>query len=301
MRMFPFAAFRVSWVARLGLMTVGAMGLLAAALLAPALAEPTATGQIPNLASKDFGWQQNEEDWLDAPAGSAHGPIRENPAYPFVNNADGGRQGKQVTVRITNTKDPILKPWAAAEIEATNQEVLSGKHPIPFTAQSRCWPGGVPGQLLYPFEPFYAIQTPNEVWMIWQRDHMVRRIFLNAKHSAKPKPSWFGESIGHYESGDTLVVDTIGLSTQKSYIDNFRTPHSEKLHVVERFTIGKDQKSLSALVTVEDPETFNGPITLTKRWFRVDLPIIETVCSENNSDFFNQNLFPIPEAGKPDF
>jgi hypothetical protein len=86
-----------------------------------------------------------------------------------------------------------------------------------------------------------------------------------------------------------------------SYIDNFRTPHSEKLHVVERFTIGKDQKSLSALVTVEDPDTFNGPITLTKRWFRVDLPIIETVCSENNSDFFNQNLFPIPEASKPDF
>jgi hypothetical protein len=250
----------------------------------------------------DFGWQQNEEDWQDPPPGSGHGPIRENPAYPFVNNADGNRTHTQVNVRITNTKDPILKPWAAAQIEATNQEVLSGKRPIPFTSQSRCWPGGVPGQLLYPFEPFYAIQTPKEVWLIWQRDHMVRRIFLTDKHSPNVKPSWFGESIGHYENGDTLVVDTIGLSTQKnSYIDNFRTPHSEKLHVVERFTIAKDRKFVTAVVRLEDPDTFNGPLTFTKRWFRVDLPMIEVVCSENNDDHFQQNLFPIPQADKPDF
>jgi len=278
---------------------IGAIGV--AAVISAAFADPPAKNGIPQFASKDFGWQHNEEDWLDPPPGAGHGPIRENPAYPFVNNADGNRTHTQVTVRITNTKDPILKPWAAAQIEATNREVLSGKRPIPFTAQSRCWPGGVPGQLLYPFEPFYAIQTPKEVWFIWQRDHMVRRIFLTDKHSPNVKPSWFGESIGHYENGDTLVVDTIGLSTKTSYIDNFRTPHSEKLHVVERFTVGPYGKSLTALVRVEDPETFNAPITLAKRWFKVDLPMLETVCSENNSDFFNQNLFPIPQAAKPDF
>jgi hypothetical protein len=59
-------------------------------------------------------------------------------------------------------------------------------------------------------------------------------------------PSWFGESIGHYESGDTLVIDTIGLSTGISYIDNFRTPHSEKLHVVERSIIEPGGKGMSA-------------------------------------------------------
>ena len=81
---------------------------------------------------------------------------------------------------------------------------------MPFAAQARCYPGGVPGQLLFPFEPVYFVQTPKEVWMMWQRDHMVRRVFLTDKHSANLKPSWFGESIGHYENGDTLVVDTIG-------------------------------------------------------------------------------------------
>jgi hypothetical protein len=137
--------------------------------------------------------------------------------------------------------------------------------------------------------------------MIWQRDHMVRRVFLTDRHSESVTPSWFGESIGHYENGDTLVVDTIGLSTDKSYIDNFRTPHTEKLHVVERFTIEPDGKNLTAVAIVDDPDTFNGPLAMKQRWFKVDAPIQETVCAENNGDFFHQNLFPLPTAEKPDF
>jgi hypothetical protein len=137
--------------------------------------------------------------------------------------------------------------------------------------------------------------------MIWQRDHMVRRIFLTDQHSEHVTPSWFGESIGHYENGDTLVVDTVGLSTDMSYIDNFRTPHTEKLHVVERFTIEPDGKNLTAIVTVNDPDTFNAPLAMKQRWFKVDAPMQETVCAENNGDFFHQNLFPVPTAEKPDF
>jgi hypothetical protein len=137
--------------------------------------------------------------------------------------------------------------------------------------------------------------------MMWQRDHMVRRIFLTNRHSTNLKPSWFGESIGHYENGDTLVVDTIGLSTKNSYIDNFRTPHTEKLHVVERFTVSADGKNLTAIATVEDPDTFNGPLTMQQRWFKVNSPMEETSCAENNDDFFHQNLFPLPEAKTPDF
>jgi hypothetical protein len=228
-------------------------------------------------------------------------PDQERPAYPFRTNADGNRAGTGATKRITNTKDPVLKPWAAAQIEATNDEVLKGVRDIPFTAQSRCYPGGVPGQLLWPFEPVYFIQTPKVVWMIWQRDHLVRRIDLTDQHSERVTPSWFGESIGHYENGDTLVIDTIGLSTKNSYIDNFRTPHSEKLHVVEHFTLQPGGKGMSAVVTVDDPDTFNAPLTMTRRWFRFDGPMLETVCAENNVDVFHQNLFPQPEAKTSDF
>jgi hypothetical protein len=251
----------------------------------------------PDLASSTFAWQAVAADWLQAPPG-LRGPIEPDPDHPYHSNTAGPGQ---VTLRIGNYKDPVLKPWAAEQMRVSNEEALSGKRAVPFAAQARCYPGGVPGQLLFPAEPFYFIQTPKQVWMIWQRDHMVRRIFLTDKHSSNVKPSWFGESIGHYENGDTLVIDTIGLSTKNSYIDNFRTPHTEKLHVVERLKLSIDHKILEALVKVEDPDTFNEPLYMTMRWRKVDNPLLETVCAEDNVDYFHQNLFPMPEAGKPDF
>jgi len=277
-----------------------ACGAIAAFGAAAAMAEP-GPGEIPALASAGYGWQSNVADWRELPEGmQGHGPIKPDPAHPFMSNAEAARLGVQPTLRIGDASDPILKPWAAKAMRDSNEEALSGERQVPFAAQARCYPGGVPGQLLYPFEPFYFIQTPTEVWMMWQRDHMVRRVALNTKHSENPKPSWFGESIGHYENG-ALIIDTIGLSTKNSYIDNFRTPHTEKLHVVERYTISADGKTLTAIATVDDPDAFNGPFSMRQEWFKVNEPMGETVCSENNEDFFHQNLFPLPEAKTPDF
>jgi hypothetical protein len=270
---------------------------IALATTGPASAQAPASDKIPPLASINFAWLC-AGGFLDPPPGTGHGPIRQDPAHPFHGNNDGPGQ---VTPPLGNYKDPILKPWAAAQMLASNEDVLSGQRGLPFSAQGRCYPGGVPGQLLYPAEPFYFIQTPNEVWMIWQRDHMVRRIYLTDRHSEDVKPSWFGESIGHYENGDTLVIDTIGLATKNSYIDNFRTPHSEKEHVVERYKISADGKMLEATVKVEDPDAFNEPLYMLKRWRKVNNQMLETVCAENNGDHFSHNLFPIPEAKTPDF
>jgi len=268
-------------------------GIALWALNAPASAQ----GKIPELASTSFAWLAAGADWRDPPAGM-RGPIKPDPDHPYHGNLDGPGQ---ITIRLGNYKDPVLKPWAAAQMKASNEEALSGKRQVPFAAQARCYPGGVPGQLLYPAEPFYFIQTPKQVWMIWQRDHMVRRVFLTDKHSETVKPSWFGESIGRYENGDTLVIDTIGLSTENSYIDNFRTPHTTKLHVVERLKLSADGKGLEAFVTVNDPDTFNEKLYMVQRWRKIDNPLLETVCAENNGDHFDQGLFPIPEAKKPDF
>ena len=258
---------------------------------------------VPNLASTQFAWLSVGADWIDPPAGTpGHGRIKNDPDHPFLGNVDAIRSGRQPTLRIGDYRDPVLKPWASEFMKKTNDEALEKRLDVPFAAQARCWPGGVPGQLLYPAEPFYFIQTPKEVWMIWQRDHMIRRIYLRDKHSANVKPDWFGESIGHYE-GNTLVVDTIGLSTKNSYIDNFRVPHTEKEHVVERYSISPDGKELTAAVTVEDPDTFNEPLHMMQKWRKVVNPLLETVCAENNNDaiFFKQKLPPIPEATRADF
>jgi hypothetical protein len=172
--------------------------------------QTSAENKIPHLASAQFAWLALGVDWLDPPAGFGRGPVRQDPAYPFHGNRDGPGQ---VTPHIGNTKDPVLKPWAAKQMQDSNDDVLSGKRGLPFSAQSACYPGGVPEQLLTPAQPFYFIQTPKEVWMIWESDHMVRRIYMTDEHSETVKPSWFGESIGHYEGGDTLEVDTIRSTT----------------------------------------------------------------------------------------
>ena len=278
-----------------------AAGLLTVLLATTSSAQAPHDHAIPPLASANFGWQTGIADWQQPPAGHGHGPIKPHPQHPYISNAEAGRTGKQPTLRIGDDTDPVLKPWAAKVMRDSNEEVLSGRRELPFAAQARCYPGGVPGQLLFPFEPMYFIQMPKVIYMMWQRDQHVRRIALTDKHSEDIKPSWFGESIGRYENGDTLVVDTIGLQTENSYIDNFRTPHSEKLRVVERFTVSPDRKTLTAIVTVTDPEAFNEPLTMMQRWAKVEEPMGESICAENNFDFFSQNLFSVPTTEKPDF
>jgi len=292
------APLRCAAVAALG------AGVAVFAVPVPALAQASsqeqasAKGKIPELASIRFAWLALGVDWLDPPPGSGRGPIRQDPAYPFHGNRDGPGQ---VTPHIGYAKDPVLKPWAAKQMADSNNEVLTGKRGLPFSAQSTCHPGGVPEQLLTPAEPFYFIQTPKQVWMIWQTDHMVRRVYMADQHSETVRPSWFGESIGHYEGGDTLVVDTIGLQARNSFLDWHRTPHSEKEHVVERFKLSADGTALEAVVKVEDADTFNEPLYMMRRWRKVPNPLFEMVCAENNGDHFGKNLFPIPHADTPDF
>jgi hypothetical protein len=277
------------------------VGVIALALF-PAAAMADAEHPMQGLSSSAFGWSANNWDFLTpAPPGAGHGPITTDPAYPYTTQIqNGGRVFDPLQVPIVDTKDPILKPWAAKQIEETNQEIHSGKRKLPFMAQSRCWPGGIPGQLLF-LEPVYFAQVKGAVWMIWQRDNYARRIALTDKHSQNVKPSWFGESIGRYEGDNTFVVDTIGIAA-KSFIDSFRTPHTEKLHVVERYMLSPDGRSLKAVVTLDDSDTFNGKLTLTQTWRKNEIAWGESICAEDGGkDVFNFNLHPIPAAQKPEF
>ena len=133
--------------------------------------------------------------------------------------------------------------------------------------------------------------------MIFDSNAETRHIRLNASQSANPKPSWYGDSVGHYE-GDTLVVDTIGLN-DKTFLDNYRTPHTEKLHVTERWRLIENGAKLEVVMTIDDPDTFNEPFKALRQYDRTNRTFVEDVCSENNS----ANLFDYgtPTAEKPDF
>ena len=254
---------------------------------------------IPNFTSIDSGWLLNGGvDFRPIPGTVP--PVSFDPAYPQVGT--GNQRG--VMERMSDAENANLKPWAKEAMRKYNQDVLNGHRA--FTAQSRCWPGGTPGQLLVPAEPIFFIQTPKEVWIIWQRDHMVRRVYLNREHSTNPKPTWFGESVGHYENGE-LVIDTIGflVGHEFDFVDNWRTPHTKDLHVVERWKLADGGNAIQATVTVDDPGTFNKPWSGTAQWRKVNQgPMIDSVCAENNLNdelFFHTEEYPMPEAKTPDF
>jgi len=60
---------------------------------------------------------------------------------------------------------------------------------------------------------------------------MVERAAASAGLKLKAHPHMLRHAcVGHYENGDTLVIDTIGISA-KSFVDNYRTPHTDQLHV----------------------------------------------------------------------
>src|SRR6185369_11001427 len=153
---------------------------------------------------------------------------------------------------------------------------------------ARCWATGVPGFILTPAQPLFFLQTAQHVRMLHQHDNDVRRIHLNVPHSANVKPSWYGESVGHYE-GDTLVVDTIGLN-DKTFVDNFRTPHTDKLHVVERFKLIDGGKKMRVDITFEDPDAFNAPWSAMQIYDRVQRQMDEEICAENNQHLFDYHM-----------
>ena len=264
--------------------------LVGAAATAPAVAQQKAA--LPDFSSDQVGWLGvNGGGPGFEPVPGRVPPVSSDPAHPFVPNGSG----RQPTYRIADLTNPNLKPWVKEHMKKDNEEVLAGK--VAFTARSSCMPAGVPGFMAFGgLNPVYFLQTPRQVWMIYSGDAQVRRIYLDVPHSANPKPSWYGESVGHYE-GDTLVIDTVGLSA-KTVVDPYRTPHTEKLHVVERWKMAEDRQAMDVTFTVEDPDTVNEPWSGTRRYRRVRQPLLEEVCAENNQHLFD---YHIPVAEKADF
>jgi hypothetical protein len=270
-------------------MKLGALAVWSglAAIAAPALAQQNEAW--PDFSSNDTAWQSSTIDFLPVPG--EPGPTQSDPAHPYVPNG----RGVQPTFRVADLTNPNIKPWAKEIMRRENEKVLAGG--IGYTARSSCMPAGVPDFVMYAvFEAIHIMQTAKEVTLIFSGDAQVRHVYLDVPHSKNLKPSWYGESVGHYE-GDTLVIDTIGLNDRTS-VDNYRTPHTDKLHVVERWTLTDNGNTMEVKFRVEDPDTFYQPWTGLHRFRRVTIPMHEEVCAENNTPLFD---YHIPVAEKPDF
>jgi hypothetical protein len=199
---------------------------------------------------------------------------------------------------VGDAANPNLTPLGAAAVQAMGDRWRSGE--VVNVATELCGLSGVP-HVLTIFGLVQILQMPDQITILYERDHQFRRIRMNQDHIRDPEPSWYGDSVGHYE-GDTLVVDTVGLN-DRSLIDRFGVPQTTETHVVERYRISDDGRSLVAHVTVTDPEMFvapwSGRITYSLR--ANAMSIEEMICAENNKDAATGEDYPIPTALSADF
>ena len=272
-------------------------GLVVAALVAcaPVVVQAAETNRsaVPDFSSARVMWVlSGGPNYQPAPGDTGPAPITGTNKYR-----------PEIVDPVAVTDNPLLLPWAKKIMDDANRKVIAGQ--IGFNAPSRCFPGGVPGILLFPGEPMEILQTPKEVWLLWKRDAQVRRIYLDVPHSKNPGYSWYGESVGHYENGDTLVVDTIGLD-DKGPLDRFRTPHTKQLHVIERFKLTRDRKRFSVVVHIEDPGTFtapwNGLVQFEQGYENRNDHWEEDICAEAGDGLIPvPGAVPVPHSTKRDF
>lgn len=274
--------------------------ILAASLVAGAVARTPVA--IPDFAADGGAWRTRGGE-IFIPVPGAPQPTGNDPAHPYIHNVDARRLGVAPTFRISDLGNPNIKQWAKDIMKKDNDEVLAGK--IAYTPGSSCRPYGVPA-IWNSGGPFFFMQTPKKVVIVNETDRFARHVYLNEPHTSRPKPSWYGESVGYYE-GDTFVIDTIGMNA-KSFADNFRTPHTEKLHVIERIRLIEGGKKLEIHVTAEDPDTFVQPwqgirvynLVTGNRGEAEDghVGMSEIICQEGNLTAID---YDTPIADKPDF
>jgi hypothetical protein len=277
----------------------------------PAAGAADAQGAVPEISGI---WWHPSLPGFEPPA-SGPGPVTNRSRSNGVSNYD------QLVGDYTN---PILKPETAQIVKQFGELSMRGvTYPSP---ANQCWPEPVP--FIYKNFAIVIFQQPDRISIIYDQDHEVRHVRMNQPHPAKVTPSWYGDSVGHYE-GDTLVIDTVGTKTNRPFamIDLYGTPYSEKLHVVERYRlidyadakegldrdtkenrhaqVGIDRsyrgKHLQLQFTVDDPNVFTTPWSATITYGRGSNEWPETVCAENIHEYYNNKDSDVPRADKPDF
>ena len=156
---------------------------------------------------------------------------------------------------------PAPTPWGLKKFKEA-KDSNGGSYTLDQTNDpviTKCFPPGVPRVYYHPF-PFEVLHTPKYTLVLYEYDHLVRRIYTDGRPLPEdPDLLWMGTSVGKWEDDTTLVVDTVGFNV-KTWLDRVGHAHSEQLKVNERFhRVDRDHLELD--ITMTDPKA------LTKPWF----------------------------------
>jgi hypothetical protein len=194
--------------------------------------------------------------------------------------------------RGTWTKPPFTPEgerifWHRVEMENAGT-------PVP-DAGIKCEPMGLSRAMNAEFG-WRVLQTPTRlIWLI-NEDHLVRRIRIGGHHPRQLQPSYMGDSVAHWD-GDTLVVDSVGFNT-RTWLDFDGTPHSSRLHVIERLKKFDGGRQMEDEMTIEDPVMYTRPwsVRTLYGWAPISAPAPEIICEENDvelTDYTGKDL-PTP-------
>ena len=185
------------------------------------------------------------------------------------------RDGKYLTNLAADGDEPSMQPWAA-QIFRERGENEGRDRP-----SNNCFPHSVTDFDAH-FTPKKVIQLPGLIVMLFEAYHSWRQIFTDGRPLPTERdPAWYGYSVGKWE-GDTLIVDTVGIN-EKTWLDDRGHPHSDALHIIERFR-RPDFGHMQVAITIDDPKTYTKPWTVTIPWeFVPDTELLDWVC-ENNKD-----------------
>jgi hypothetical protein len=174
-------------------------------------------------------------------------------------------------------EDVPMLPAAAAIYKHRHEEA-----PGIGESDSHCLPQGVPKINATPV-PFKIIQAPGLVLILYEAFNLFRQVFTDGRPLPKdPNPTWLGYSIGRWD-GDTLVVESTGFNDE-TWLDQAGHPHSEALHVTERFR-RVNFGNMDLQVTIDDPKMYSKPWTVKQDPRLVpDTEILEFICNENERD-----------------
>src|ERR1700733_5390495 len=209
---------------RRNLLVLMILGAAATPVLAQSVSsvKSSAGSAIPDFSGM---WVHPYFPGIEPPA-SGPGPVLNRSRRPNGTGNSGQFVG--------DYSNPALKAEAAQVVKQHGDISLAGQ--TYGTPSNRCWPSGVPYIFFQP--GMEMLQQQDRVVFLYMRDHEVRHVRLNQLHPAQVTPSWYGDSVGHYE-GDTLVIDTVGVKTDRPFamVDMYGTPYSKALHVVKRYRL----------------------------------------------------------------
>jgi hypothetical protein len=217
---------------------------------------------------------------------------------PAPRTADGhpDLSGYWRGLRDTTPVGNIAKDLPGHKLPFTPAGEAAWKHNVTATIdpESLCIPGGIPRHDASAL-PFEVLQGSNKVaFLYWYTYFRAIPIDAKRKHSEDPDPSFFGEELGRWD-GDALVIDSTGFKDKQVWIDENANPHSDALHVVERWT-RPDYDHIHVETLIEDSKFYTRSFNYSRTWVlgKPGDQLHEYACSENNVDRDHLQFGPGP-------